>query len=166
MISKNLYKNEVLLEACKILEAEINPDHVLPDASPEYRRSLAVSLFYKFVLGTAPETSVGASVKSGGTVLKRGLSSSKREFDTIKKNYPMNHNVKKVEADIQVTGEAIYTNDLPKQVDELFAAFVLTTQANGKILEIDSTNALVCFNKNFFEIFKIKKKISCRKLKE
>lgn len=78
--------------------------------------------------------------------MKRGMSSGKREFDTIKKNFPMNHNVKKFEADIQTTGEAIYTNDFPKQFDELYAAFVLTTQANGKILEIDSTNALVSFD--------------------
>ena len=140
-----MYKNEILLEACKILDTEITPDFVLPDASPEYRKKLAVSLFYKFVLATAPDQVINPSVKSGAGTLKRGVSSGKREFDTIKKNWPLNNVVKKVEAEIQVSGEALYTNDFPKQVDELYAAFVLTSQANGKILKIDAKNALVRF---------------------
>jgi hypothetical protein len=30
-----------------MLDAELHPDHVLPDASPEYRKGLAAALFYR-----------------------------------------------------------------------------------------------------------------------
>lgn len=44
---KNLFDRKVFRTALKILDAELHPDHVLPDASPEYRKGLAVALFYK-----------------------------------------------------------------------------------------------------------------------
>ena len=47
---KNLLDREVFRTALKILDAELHPDHVLPDASPEYRKGLAAALFYKVTL--------------------------------------------------------------------------------------------------------------------
>jgi len=47
---KNLFDREVFRTALKILDAELHPDHVLPDASPEYRKGLAAALFYKVTL--------------------------------------------------------------------------------------------------------------------
>jgi xanthine dehydrogenase/oxidase len=44
---KNLFDRKVFRTAVKILDAELHPDHVLPDASPEYRKGLAAALFYK-----------------------------------------------------------------------------------------------------------------------
>jgi hypothetical protein len=44
---KNLFDRKVLRTALKILDTELHPDHVLPDASPEYRKGLAEALFYK-----------------------------------------------------------------------------------------------------------------------
>jgi hypothetical protein len=44
---KNLFDRKVLRTALKILNTELHPDHVLPDASPEYRKGLAEALFYK-----------------------------------------------------------------------------------------------------------------------
>ena len=45
----------------------------------------------------------------------------------------------------QVTGEAVYTNDMTTFKDELQASFVLTTIARGKIDKIDTSEALVGF---------------------
>lgn len=42
----------------------------------------------------------------------------------------------------QATGEAIYCDDMPKFVDELYLAVVLSTRAHAKILKIDATKAL------------------------
>ena len=36
-----------LKKALKVLDSEVQPDHVLPDATPEYRKSLAKNLLYK-----------------------------------------------------------------------------------------------------------------------
>jgi xanthine dehydrogenase/oxidase len=47
---KNLFDRKVFRTALKILDAELHPDHVLPDAFPEYRKGLAAALFYKVTL--------------------------------------------------------------------------------------------------------------------
>lgn len=43
----NIFDNASLRKVLKILYSEIQPDWKLPDACPEYRRLLAVCLFYK-----------------------------------------------------------------------------------------------------------------------
>jgi xanthine dehydrogenase/oxidase len=47
---KYLFDGKVFKTALKILDAELHPNHVLPDASPEYRKDLAAALFYKVTL--------------------------------------------------------------------------------------------------------------------
>lgn len=142
LIGKCLYNNDILQEAIKILNNELQPDAVLPNASPEYRKSLAIALFYKFVLNTAPSGAIQSSYESGASLLKRDISSGKQEFERIDSKSPLNKRIPKIEADIQCSGEAQYINDLPKQVNELYAAFVLGTEVNAKILNFDPSHAL------------------------
>lgn len=140
---KNLYTNETLQSAISYLNSELLPDWVLPDASPEYRKNLAISLFYKFVLNTAPEGKVKAENKSGGEILHRPLSSGTQVFDEYKDKFPLTQPVPKYEGLIQVSGEAQYSNDIPKLDKELWAAFVHATKVRAKIGKIDASDALV-----------------------
>lgn len=75
LVGKSLYDNETLQNALQSLTAEMNPDWVLPDASPEYRKSLAAALLYKFVLNTCPTKRIGEKYISGGAILERSISS-------------------------------------------------------------------------------------------
>lgn len=50
LVGKKLFDNSTLLGAYKTLEKEINPDHILPDPAPEFRRKLAIALFYKVLI--------------------------------------------------------------------------------------------------------------------
>lgn len=124
------------------LKSELTPDWVLPDASPEYRKNLAMALFYKFFLNIAPDTRALSKYKSGGEILKRELSSGTQVFDTYKKNWPLTKNIPKIEADVQCTGEAKYVNDIPKMPNEVYAAFVVAKKVHGKIASIDASKAL------------------------
>lgn len=131
-------------EIFRSLKCEIAPDWVLPDASPLYRKNLAISLLYKFILETCPTPAIIKPIyKSGGEVYERPLSSGTQVFDTYVKNYPLTKNVPKIEGIIQTSGEAEYVNDIPKQNRELCAAFVHATEALVQILEIDVEHALV-----------------------
>lgn len=47
LVGKSLFEPNQLRTALEILSSELNPDHVLPDYTPEYRKHLALSLFYK-----------------------------------------------------------------------------------------------------------------------
>lgn len=140
---KNLYTNETLQSAISFLNNELQPNWVLPDASPEYRKSLAISLFYKFVLHSAPEDQVRPEYRSGGEILHRPVSSGKQTFDTHKDKFPLTQPIPKYEGLIQVSGKAQYSNDIPHLDNELWAAFVIATRVGAKIGRIDASDALV-----------------------
>lgn len=44
---KDLFDVTTLQTALRILDTEVKPDQVLPDASPMFRKKLASALFYK-----------------------------------------------------------------------------------------------------------------------
>ncbi|XP_065075928.1 xanthine dehydrogenase/oxidase-like [Ochlerotatus camptorhynchus] len=144
LIGKPLFTNETLNGALQTLSDELEPDWVLPDASPEYRKRLAQSLFYKFLLSIASESSIvlNARFKSGGTVLERPLSSGKQSYDTYPSKWPLTQYTPKLEGLAQTSGEAEYVNDVPKMPNELHAAFVLATEIQSRIVKIDATKAL------------------------
>lgn len=142
LVGKNIYDNETLQDACEVLQKEIQPDSELPNASPEYRKTLAISLFYKFVLNTAPSDQVKAEFKSGAELLKREVSSVKQVIEVNEGKSQLYKRIPKIEADIQCTGEAQFINDIPKFQNELCAAFVLGDKVNGRIVNIDASEAL------------------------
>lgn len=143
ILGQELHSNETLQATLDSLANEINPDSVLPDASPAYRKQLALALFYKFILSTCPKDKQTPSNASGGEIIQRTLSSGIQNFDTKKDNYPLTQPVVKREGLVQCSGEAQYVNDLPYQKDELWAAFVQTDRPHAKIGKIDPSEALV-----------------------
>lgn len=144
MVGKDPFSNATVQGALNVLKTELNPDWVLPDASPEYRKNLAMALLYKFMLMIVPEAKANSKYKSGGIILERELSSGTQVFDTYQKKWPLTKNIPKLEADVQCTGEAKYVNDFPSMHDEVFGAFVLAKKVHAKISNIDASRALVC----------------------
>ncbi|XP_049943149.1 uncharacterized protein LOC126419914 [Schistocerca serialis cubense] len=138
---KNIYEMNTLQKALRILDSEIQPKKMPPEASPEYRKGLALALFYKFVLSMSPE-SLKPNLRSGGEMLKRPLSSGKQEYDTKKELWPLGKPVSKLEALSQCSGEAKYVNDVLTIPDELYCAFAVTSIANGHIKDTDPSDAL------------------------
>ncbi|XP_039304286.1 xanthine dehydrogenase 1 isoform X2 [Solenopsis invicta] len=141
LVGKSILDKQVVKTALETLHNELQPDHVLPDYSPEFRKTLAEGLFYKFVLSVKPDN-VNSKFRSGGTILQRGLSSGIQDYDTDKNIWPVSKPTIKLEAIQQTSGEAQYCNDLPPYPGEVFCAFVLTTVGNGKIESIDASKAL------------------------
>lgn len=141
LLNKSIFDKNVLKMAIETLDGELNPNHVLPDYSPQFRKILAEGLFYKFVLSIRPEM-VDSKLRSGGTILERELSSSKHDFDTDRNLWPLNKPMPKREAIYQTSGEGQYVNDIMPMKDEVFCAFVLTDVANGRIESIDASKAL------------------------
>lgn len=141
LVGKSIFDRNVIKEALNKLDAELNPDHVLPDYSPKFRKILAEGLFYKFILSVKPEN-VNERLRSGATILERGLSSGKQDFQTEKNLWPLTQPLPKIESIRQTSGEAQYVNDLPPLAHQVYCAFVLTTVANGKVESIDASEAL------------------------
>ncbi|XP_035910093.1 xanthine dehydrogenase-like [Anopheles stephensi] len=143
---KNLHTNETIQGALKILAAELNPDWVLPDAAPEYRKNLALSLFYKFTLNVASvmNATVKTEYKSGGYLLHRHVSSGVQQYDGDQRRgqWSLDKKVPKIEGLHQTSGEAKFINDLPTFPGELYAAFVLGTTVHAEIDSFDTEEAL------------------------
>lgn len=83
---KNLFDVTVLNGAYQILAEELQPDTHLLDASPEYRKQVALGVFYKSVLRIAPSgVTIDAKLQSGATLLQRPLSTGQQAFTSDEK---------------------------------------------------------------------------------
>jgi xanthine dehydrogenase/oxidase len=105
LTGKVLNDVNVLIQAFKILSNElvIDDDPVL--ASIDYRRSLALSLFYKFIL-YINDKNVGARYKSAkdSIIDLRPISSGQQSFPTDPTLYPITKPMKKLNAYLQASG--------------------------------------------------------------
>ncbi|KAL4715707.1 hypothetical protein ACJJTC_006286 [Scirpophaga incertulas] len=141
---KKLFINDTLKGALKILEQELVAVENPPDPSAEYRKKLALSLFYKSLLSLCPHDILDVRYRSGSTKIHetRPVSDARQIFDTNPAQWPLTQPLQKVEALIQCSGEAQYTEDIPSFPHEVFGAFVLTTEGSGNIVSIDASQAL------------------------
>ncbi|XP_014217161.1 xanthine dehydrogenase-like [Copidosoma floridanum] len=137
---KCIYDHQTLKQAFNVLKSELNPDHVLPDFTPEYRQLLSVGLLYKFILSIS-SSRVSPKLRSGGTLLERKLSSGKQDYDTNKNIWPINQPMPKIESIYQTSGEGEFINDIQIKHNEVFCALTLA-EAPGKIYKIDYEAAL------------------------
>ncbi|XP_017465818.1 PREDICTED: indole-3-acetaldehyde oxidase-like [Rhagoletis zephyria] len=142
LTGQNLYENVTVLNVFKNLKVQLTPDAVLPDASPDYRRTLAAGLLYKSLLKIVPADKVKEQYISGGNILQRPLSSGMQTFETNEKNYPVTQAVEKVEAIIQCSGEATYMNDTLTSSNSVYCAFANATKVGATIEEIDASEVL------------------------
>ncbi|XP_022114711.2 probable aldehyde oxidase gad-3 [Pieris rapae] len=134
---RNMFNNGSLQSAIQILNQEIKPDKVPPELSPMTRKKIAIGVFYKFVLSICPPELYPYFYASGATNITRPLSSGKQLYPTSPDLYPVTKPVQKLEAIIQTSGEAAYVNDMPLGLNDVFAAFVLSTVHGGSV---DSIN--------------------------
>ncbi|XP_046559775.1 indole-3-acetaldehyde oxidase-like [Haliotis rubra] len=109
---KQLGDASVLKAAIASLSAELIPDATAGLSSTAYRKNLAISLFYKYVLGMCGEKAA-ARFQSGGTNLIRPVSSGTQTYDTRKDEYPLTKPIVKADADLQTSGRVQYVGDIP-----------------------------------------------------
>ncbi|KAK5891015.1 hypothetical protein CgunFtcFv8_018312 [Champsocephalus gunnari] len=141
------WREELLQEACSSLAEEMTLDPSAPGGMVTYRRTLTLSLFYKFYL-TVLQKLRGQGVK-GEELQSEYLSASeifhpetpaavpegRSQEDVLGR--PMMH----LSALQQATGEALYCDDVPLYENELFLALITSTKAHANIISIDASAA-------------------------
>ncbi len=142
LIGKCLNDQSVLDKAFKILQAELDP-HFDPVFSVEYRRSLGVSMFYKFILELlSMRDEIDDRLKSAiGSVHDcREVSRGEQHFQEIPAKFPLTKPMSKLNSYLQTSGVTKYAFDtiLP---NELAGEFIKATIANGELDTIDFTQA-------------------------
>ncbi|XP_060068194.1 uncharacterized protein LOC132548355 isoform X2 [Ylistrum balloti] len=142
LMGKQLTDPEVFKGALMTLSAEVVPDTTdLRAASAAYRKNLALSYFYRFVLDVLGDAAP-TRLKTGAKALLRPLSTGQQSYDTKPMEWPLTQPMTKVLALNQTSGKAMYINDLPSKPQELHAAFVCSTVANATLQSMDATEAL------------------------
>uniref|UniRef100_A0AAG5CVM4 Xanthine dehydrogenase n=1 Tax=Anopheles atroparvus TaxID=41427 RepID=A0AAG5CVM4_ANOAO len=146
-----------LVELCNdLLVDELPLSPSAPGGMILYRRSLTLSLFFKAylaiaqVLDTQPgiqgRTPIGAREKSGAETFHTLVPKSAQLFEKVASDHPVTDPIRRPQVHAsaykQVTGEAIYCDDIPRFSNELYLAFVYSTKAHAKIISIDPSEAL------------------------
>ncbi|XP_067885711.1 xanthine dehydrogenase-like isoform X2 [Heterodontus francisci] len=140
---KDITSNVTLQGALTTLDKEIIPDDNDPlFVRALYRKSVALGLFYKFFLSLLSEGAISPCNRSAPYPLERPVSTGKQTFSSKPEEYPLTKPMPKLSAHLQTSGEAQYINDLLPLPNELFAVFVLSTEGNATISNIDSTAAM------------------------
>ncbi|XP_059138915.1 uncharacterized protein LOC131927200 [Physella acuta] len=141
LISKSLGDPAMLQNALTLLASELIPETHPTWASPTYRKSLAVGMFYKFVLSIC-SNKVSPRYTSGATGLTRTPIVGTQDYGTDPSEYPVTQALPKVTAQYLTSGTALFLDDLPAVPGQLNAAAVISTVGNAEIDTIDPSIAL------------------------
>uniref|UniRef100_A0A4W4HGR1 Xanthine dehydrogenase/oxidase n=1 Tax=Electrophorus electricus TaxID=8005 RepID=A0A4W4HGR1_ELEEL len=140
------WDEEMLQDACSYLTEEMTLSPSAPGGMVAYRRTLTISLFFKFfltvqqTLNVNPCTGVchhgGCGYKLWRTPLHAAVPPGQNMDDVIGR--PIMH----LSAVKQATGEAVYCDDIPCYKNELYLALVTSTKPHAYIKSIDTTDAM------------------------
>ncbi|KAK9703016.1 hypothetical protein K7432_010946 [Basidiobolus ranarum] len=135
---------EDFLEVVKRLNFDLPIQYSSPGGMAEYRKALAASFFYKFWCNVSNKLGLDteeAKIADEVEDIEREVSQASQSMPSRPESV-VGKGVAHLSALKQVTGEAIYVDDMPSYSGELYGAMDPSKKANAKIRRIDSTNAL------------------------
>ncbi|XP_077466673.1 aldehyde oxidase 6 [Stigmatopora argus] len=145
------WNDETLGRAYDILMKEFDLPPSIPGGKAEFRRALTVSFLFKFNLEVLQILRAKKLTEDIDVVkikpLPKEIQQSQQEFQDVSVGQsdedlvgrPIMHS----SAISQATGEAVYCDDIPKIDGELFLALVTSSHAHAKIINVDTSNALL-----------------------
>ncbi|EDL00071.1 aldehyde oxidase 3-like 1 [Mus musculus] len=122
----------MLDEACRLLLDEVSLPGSALGGKVEFRRTLIVSLFFKFYLEVLQELKADQKLPPEST----RVDSHQPLQDPVGR--PIMH----LSGLKHATGEAVFCDDIPRVDKELFMALVTSTRAHARIISIDSSEVL------------------------
>jgi xanthine dehydrogenase/oxidase len=135
---------DVLEGAMNALEKDFDLSYGVPGGMAAYRKSLAFGFFFRFWHDTIAEIHGESLEPDLVPEITRDISSGTRDHEVAKayQKRVLGRESEHVAAMKQVTGEAQYTDDIPKARNELCGCLVLSTKAHARILSVDPSAAL------------------------
>jgi xanthine dehydrogenase/oxidase len=137
------WQSSATLEAAMIsLAQEFNLTYSVPGGMATYRKTLAISLFFRFWNEVIADFKLGHVDPDLINEIHRGISSGSRDNYNPHEQRVVGKQIPHLSALKQNTGEAEYVDDMPPQNRELFGAMVLSQRAHAKLVEVDWAPAL------------------------
>jgi xanthine dehydrogenase/oxidase len=143
---KKFTELETLEGVMNALEEDFDLRFGVPGGMATYRKSLALSFFYKFyheVLAELHTEEVEVDKQAIGEI-ERDISYGEKDHKAAEAYHQkiLGQERPHVAAMKQCTGEAQYTDDIPLQRNELYGCLVLSTKAHAKLVSVDPEPAL------------------------
>ncbi|KAF2885328.1 hypothetical protein ILUMI_20860 [Ignelater luminosus] len=143
-------------ETLDLAYKSIIEDLPLPPSAPggmiQFRRALTLSFFFRAFLAiseelqrTLPEIKIEEKDLSAITGFLDKIPKSSQYFQVLPTQEKINtigQPILHASAFKQATGEAVYCDDIPPMINELYMGFVLSAKAHANILSIDPSEAL------------------------
>lgn len=149
LIGKDLMAKESLEGTIDVLSTEFNLPYGVPGGMPTFRKALILSFFYKFYqtairqlltdnAHVEQEDSEAIQEVDRSQIMPEGQRDLENPFEqrVVGKSNPHLSALK------QVSGEAIYVDDLPPTHNEVFGMQVMTTKPYARIVSVDVSVAL------------------------
>uniref|UniRef100_A0A674F2Z7 xanthine dehydrogenase n=1 Tax=Salmo trutta TaxID=8032 RepID=A0A674F2Z7_SALTR len=138
---------ELLADACCLLEEEVELSDSAHGGKVEYRKTLTTSFFFKFYMQVLQELRERVHIQDSALKpFKNEVPQGHHSFQLVSNAQssqdPVGHPMMHQAAFHQATGEAQYYDDIPPVQGELFVFMVTSTRAHAKIINIDPSEAL------------------------
>jgi xanthine dehydrogenase/oxidase len=142
LVGKKWYSSATLDTAVVSLAQELDLTYSVPGGMATYRKTLAISLFFRFWHEAIADFKLGEVDPDLIHEIHRGISYGSRDNYNPHEQRVVGKQIPHLSALKQTTGEAEYVDDMPPQNRELFGAMVLSQRAHAKLVEVDWTPAL------------------------
>jgi xanthine dehydrogenase/oxidase len=136
------HSSNTLQDTMSSLAQEFNLKFGVPGGMATYRRTLAMSLFFRFWHETIADFGFAKVDLSLINEIHRSISTGYRDNYNPHEQRVVGKQIPHLSALKQSTGEAQYIDDMPKVNRELYGAMVLSSKAHAKLIEVDWSPAL------------------------
>jgi xanthine dehydrogenase/oxidase len=142
LLGKPWFHSKTLDAALKGLLEDFDLPYSVPGGMADYRKTLTLSLFFRFWHESAAEFGLGNVDEQVIDEIHREISSGSRDDYNPYEKRVVGKQVAHLSALKQCTGEAEYIDDMPRLDRELFGSLVMSRKAHAKIIGIDWEPAL------------------------
>ena len=142
LLGKQWRSSTTLDSGTAALAQEFDLNFGVPGGMPTYRKTLAISLFFRFWHEVIADLKLGKVDPDLMTEVHRSISSGSRDNHNPHEQKIVGKQIPHISALKQNTGEAQYVDDMPPQDRELYGVMVLSSRAHAKLVEVDWSPAL------------------------
>ncbi|KAJ1026109.1 hypothetical protein NDA18_003768 [Ustilago nuda] len=153
LVGKQFSAPESLSEALQILAKQDFPlSYGVPGGMPIFRKALALGFVTRFWGLAAPRLGLPKLKSAHATLpdleelatstVERPVTSGLQDLENVAIKQPVGDSIPHLSAMKQVTGEAVYIDDMPPVANELHAGFVLSQRAHAILKKVDASEAL------------------------
>jgi xanthine dehydrogenase/oxidase len=146
IVGKKLANPATLEGVMNALEQDFDLRFSVPGGMATYRKTLALSFFYRFYHDVLSNLQVNEADIDQDIIneIERNISSGEQDHETAiaYEQKILGKAMPHVSALKQTTGQAQYTDDIPVHKNELYGHLVLSTKAHARIISVDVETAL------------------------